>query len=88
MITEAFQHVAPLFDQDGISTWLSSHSVKSGAQFFGSVTLLGSVHFDWNIDKSGDHIIAKNENMRGAASFGDVPRFAMEQIELRGCPCP
>ncbi len=82
VITEAFQHVSPLFDQDGISSWLCGHSVKSGEHFFGSVTLLGSVHFDWNIDKSGDHIIAKNENMRGAASFGDVPRFFMEQIEL------
>lgn len=82
VITEAFRHVAPLFNEHGISTWLSGHSVKNGLQFFGSVTLLGSVYFDWHVDKSGDHIIAKNENMRGAPSFAGVPRFAMELIEL------
>ena len=81
-ITQAFSLLAPLYERHGISVWLSTHSVKSGAQFFGAVQLLGAVYFDWELSREGKQIKARNHNMRGAAVVDSALCFTQEIIEL------
>jgi AAA domain len=81
-ITRAFQLLLPLFEQDGISIWLVTHSIKTGATFFGAVQLLGSVYFDFEVRRERDQIVVDNHNVRGAAKLEGYLAFNMDTVEL------